>query len=113
LLRLLISEITLGCLHDHDARLFLQSFRLERAELGAGGCLKGPNFQRPENSREWAMAYVDGKPIPLPEHWFIGGSHPTFLTPPLPNDYTDAHTWNHAEVERLNGELSRSHGDPR
>ena len=50
---------------------------------------------RPENWRDWAIAYVDGRPIPLPEHWFVyTSSHPTFLTRPLPNDYTDSYTWN-------------------
>jgi len=50
---------------------------------------------RPENWRDWAMAYVDGNPVPLPDHWFVyTSSHPTFLTRPLPGDYNDTYTWN-------------------
>jgi hypothetical protein len=49
---------------------------------------------RPENWRDWAMAYVNGTPIPLPQHWFVPTSaHPTFLTQPLPDDYNDTYTW--------------------
>jgi len=59
------------------------------------GILKGPDLGRPENWRDWAMAYVNGTPIPLPERWFVfTSSHPTFLTRPLPNDYKDAYSWN-------------------
>ena len=59
------------------------------------GVLKGPDLGRPENWRDWAMAYVDGTPIPLPTHWFVfTSSHPTFLTPPLPNSYNDTYSWN-------------------
>jgi hypothetical protein len=48
----------------------------------------------PENWRDWANAYIDGTPIPLPSHWFVyTSSHPTFLTPPLPNNYTDQYSW--------------------
>ena len=57
------------------------------------GVLKGPDLQRAENWRDWAMAYVNGTPIPLPDQWFIGSTHPTFLKRPLGNDYQDTHTW--------------------
>jgi len=59
------------------------------------GVFKGPDEGRPENWRDWAMAYVNGTPIPLPEVWYVyTSSHPTFLTPPLPNNYNDSYSWN-------------------
>jgi len=59
------------------------------------GILKGPDLGRPENWRDWAEAYVDGTPVPLPDHWFVfTSSHPTFLTRPLPDSYSDTYTWN-------------------
>jgi len=48
---------------------------------------------KPENWQPWALAYVDEKPVPLPEKWFIGGANPTFLPKPLPNNYANQHTW--------------------
>jgi hypothetical protein len=61
------------------------------------GVLKGPHLGRPENWRDWAMAYVNGTPRPLPEQWWIAtASHPQgtkFLKRPLENGYNDSFSW--------------------
>ena len=64
------------------------------AEWQLAGVLKGPDEQRPENWRDWAFAYVDDKPIPLPQQWYTGSANPTFLTALLPNNDDESFTWN-------------------
>lgn len=46
-----------------------------------------------ENWQPWATAYVDERPVPLPEKWYIPGAQPVFLRRPLPNSYSNQHTW--------------------
>jgi hypothetical protein len=53
------------------------------------------HFGRPENWRDWAMAYVNGNPVPLPDQWHVGTSTPEqFLKRPLANGARGTHTWN-------------------
>ncbi len=52
------------------------------------------NLGKSENWQPWALAYIDERPVPLPEKWFIGGTKPVFLQRPLPNSYSNQHTWN-------------------
>jgi hypothetical protein len=48
----------------------------------------------PENWRDWAFAYVDATPIPLPNQWYAYQlSRPEFLERPLPNNYYDLYWW--------------------
>lgn len=50
---------------------------------------------KPENWRDWALAYINGTPVPLPDQWFVPSvTHSTFLKRPLGNDYNDTYTWN-------------------
>jgi Trypsin/FG-GAP-like repeat len=52
-------------------------------------------FGRPENWRSWAMAYVNGTAIPLPEQWHVGGGNrPEFLKRPLTDGENASHSWN-------------------
>ena len=68
---------------------------LELAGINHAGSMAENYLGIPENWRDWAMAYVDRKPIPLPDHWFVyTSSDPDdSLTRPLPNSYTDQFTW--------------------
>jgi hypothetical protein len=70
------------------------AFVLTPQGYALAGVFKGPDEQRPENWRDWALSYVNGTPIALPTQWFIGGNNPTFLKSPLPNNDNDSHTWN-------------------
>ena len=49
----------------------------------------------PENWREWALAYVNGTAVPLPQNWYLySHNRKTFLTPPLPDNFVDSYSWN-------------------
>jgi hypothetical protein len=68
---------------------------LELAGVNHAGSMEENYLGKPENWRDWAKAYMDGTPIPLPDHWFVyTSSHPEFLTRPLPQNYTEQHSWN-------------------
>ncbi len=66
---------------------------------GLAGVLKAGSMTEnylgvPENWRTWAFAYVDAKPVPLPDSWYAYLLTRTeFLKRPLPNNYLELYSW--------------------
>ncbi len=81
-----------GCFVPTPGGLALAGILKSGSRADSGGA--EAHFGRPENWRDWAKAYIDGTPVPLPAQWFVPGAQPpAFLKHPLGDDARGSHTW--------------------
>jgi hypothetical protein len=50
---------------------------MHRVQLGVAksGDHNGANFSRAENVRDWALSYIDGRNVDLPQTWFVANAY--------------------------------------